>query len=215
MELYGKSKKTENKLLYLAKSSVSKRDPYEIEGATILDVSEDIFSLDGIESYEDFDLIVSNYLYNGLAEHKDILEVFKRKNSKSTKLAIALDSLDDFIDEMDEIILHDNLEALISFKNHYILICNLDKPKSKRGRFLLIDESDAELDDNQVDRENKEAFSNNRYDFYNAPHWKTLSESDKNKMESVLKSYEAFKDSVDAVLIENDEYDRDMTEILL
>ena len=80
---YGKSKKTENKLLYLAKRSVSKRDLYEIEGATILDVSEDIFSLDGIEGYEDFDLIVSNYLYNGLAEHMPSWRHSKGKAAKA------------------------------------------------------------------------------------------------------------------------------------
>ena len=211
VEIYGKSKKMENEMIYLAKRSVTKKDPYEIEGAIILDADDDIFSLEGIESYSDFDLIVSNYLYNGFDEYKDILETFNEKSDKSTKMVIALDNFDG----LGEIIANDNLESIISFKNHYIIIANLNKPEPKRGHFLLIDESDAETTDETVARENRQAFSNNEYDIFNAPHWKTLTDSDHAKMKAILKSYQAFEDSINSRLIENEDYDEEMMGILL
>ena len=215
VEIYGKSKMQENETIYLAKKSVSKKDPYEIEGATILDVTEDILSLDEIDSYEDFNLIVSNYLYNGLTEYREIFEIFKKESTGNTKLVMALNSPDDFMEDLDKIIGSDNLESLISFKNHYIIICNLDKAEYMKGQFLLIDGSDAESKDEIVKRENKEAFSNNEYDILNSHNWKTLTESDKGKMETITNSYQAFENSVDSILIKNEEYDEEMIRILL
>lgn len=215
VEIYGKSKKTENELLYLAKKSVSKKDPYEIDDAIILDIKEDIFSLDGIDDYDDFDLIISNYLYNDLTEYKDIFEIFKRKTDENTKLVIALNSIDDFIDDLDEIINHDNLETLISFKNHYIIIANSDKTDTEKDHFLLIDESDSDFSDAQIDRENREAFSNNNYDFFYAHQWKTLTKYDHDKMKRILKSYQNFEDSVNSILIKNEDYNEEMIRILL
>lgn len=215
VEIYGKSKRQENEIIYLAKKSVAKKDPYEVENATILDMDEDIFTLEGIEKYSDFDLIVSNYLYNGLTEYKDILEEFKNDITGNTKLVMALENLDDFIEDLAEIIKKDNLESIISFKNHYIIIANLEKSDDEKGHFLLIEESDAEQNDETVKKENREAFSNNEYDIFNAPQWKTLTQSDRKKMKTIINSYNQFKDSDDSILIKNEEYDSEMIRILL
>lgn len=215
VEIYGKSKRQENEIIYLAKKSVSKKDPYEIEGATILDVSEDILALDEIDGYDDFDLIISNYLYNDLTEYKAIFEIFKKAYAGNTKMVIALNDLNDFIEDISEIIKNDNLESLISYKNHYIIIANLNKSKSKKGLFLLIDGSDSKSSDDIVKRENKEAFSNNEYDIINSHNWKILTKSDKDKMKTIVNSYQSFEDSVDSILIKNEEYNEEMIRILL
>ena len=138
---------------------MQKKDPYDTPGATILGTDESIFTIDGIDSYKDFNLIISNYLYNDLNEYKYIFETFKRKSDKDTKLTIALNDLDDFVDDLKDICKNDNLEALISFKNHYIIIANLKKPESRKGHFLLIDESYPELNNEDIDRQNRESFS--------------------------------------------------------
>lgn len=215
VEIYGKSEKEENEIIYLSKKSVSKKDPYEIEDATVLDMSEDIFSVEGIDTYEDFNLIISNYLYNDYTEYKDIFKIFKKKSEKNTKMVIALNCLDDFIDDLAGIAENDNLESVISFKNHYIIIANLDKSDKRKGHYLLIDESDPQINDNKIDEENQQAFSNNDYNLFNAPKWKTLTKSDHEKMERILKSYQDFKEGVNCILIKNEDYDEEMIRILL
>lgn len=214
VRLYGKAEKTENEMIHLAKTSVLKRDSYDVDGATILDISEDILSIDDIDSYGDFDLIVSNYMYNDLTEHEKILEFFKGNSNKATKLVIALNSFDDFIGNLSQIVDHDNLEAIISFKYHYIIIANSDKPQSKIGHFLLIDESESG-DTESIADENMEMFSNNMYDVFRAHHMKKLTEYDREKMKSILDSYAGFEASINSILIENDDYDEEMIRILL
>lgn len=215
VKMYGKSKRIENRLIYLAKKSIAKKDPYEMENATILDVTENIFSVEGIDRYEDFNFIVSNYLYNDLDEYKDIFEIFKRKSDDNTKLVMALNNLDDFIDDLENISKNDNLEALISFKNHYIVITNLNKSKSRKGHFVLIDESDPQLNDEEIDRETRESFSNNNFDILNMKNIKPLSDRDLKKMKEILDAYQKFYNSEDSILIKNEEYDNEMVRILL
>ena len=126
-----------------------------------------------------------------------------------------MNSLDDIVDDLKSVAENDNLESLISFKNHYIIIANLSKPKNMKGHFLLIDESDTNVNDSEIDRINRESFSNNSYDIFNEKYVNPLSKADKRKMKEILKLYKEFRDSEDSKLIENEEYDSEMIKIML
>ena len=116
---------------------------------------------------------------------------------------------------MEDICKNDNLEAIISFKNHYIIIANLDKNESRKGHFLLIDESDPELNDEHIDRNNQESFSNNNFDIFNVGLIKPLSDNDHRKMKEICDLYQKYCDSEDSRLIKNEDYDSEMIRILL
>lgn len=214
VKLYGKSVKDETEIIRLAKNSVSKRDSYEIDGAEIMDLNERIFSIPEITEYTDFDLIVSNYLYCEYDEHIEIIKAFKTKREKNTKLVIAVNSIDGFMNDLTEIVENDNLETIISFKNHYIIICNLNKSVDKRNKFLLIEQSQNESDD-ELKRENKQSFDNNFYERIWRGNWKTLSQSDREQMKIILDSYSSFNDSVNSILINNEDYDEEIIKLLL
>lgn len=45
--------------------------------------------------------------------------------------------------------------------------------------------------------------------------WKTLSQSDREQMKIILDLYSSFNDSIDSILINNEDYDKEIIELLL
>ena len=204
ISLYGKSEKIENKIIRLAKNAITKRDSYKIDGATIIEPNQSILKEINFNSYDDFDLIVTNYIGCKYMEITKITNTLKNQNVKDTKAVFALDTLSEVYNQLNELVENDYLESLIRFKSYFIIIINTNKSEFKRGKFIYINESglqDTKSLFNDIDR-----FANYKLNFDNNGS-KKLKEGDLEQMDRVLNSYKKFKGSENSKIVENSEYE--------
>jgi len=71
------------------------------------------------------------------------------------------------------------------------------------------------LNDELIEKENKQAFASDHYDAWYGNNWKRLSERDYKHMRTILESYEYFGDTINSKLIDNKDYDEEMLKIML
>lgn len=199
IKLYGKSQQDESEIIHLAKSIIAKSDSYEIDDATILKLDESIYRY---YNYDNFEFIISNYIGCDFNEADDIFKTFAESSLRNVKLVMAIDSVEQILGHLDKIIRNDYLEALISFNSYYIVILNSRKAKSKKGKFLCINQrSHDEIYLGKVYR-----FSNDMTNLFNRQ-WKKVNENDLKQMQTILDLYQRFENTDKSILIENDEYD--------
>lgn len=215
IELYGKCKREENETIVLAKNIITKNDSYATSGAEIIDPNESIFQIDNINNYDDFDLIVTNYIGSLGKEYRYIMKYFQNKRLKQTKVVMAIDSIEKVEKFLDKIIANDNLESIIHFKTHYILILNTGKSDDKKGKFLLIDEGEIDDGDENKILEKRELFKNSHYYLFQKICSAEFSEMDLKKMENICELYKEFETTDDSILIENKDYDGETIEVLI
>ena len=215
ISLFGKSMRNENRAIYLAKKSVSRKDPYEISDAAILTADEDILKASQIRRYGDFDFIVSNVVGCELRVYEEIIKEYADENPESVKSVLAIDKIDFIKEYLARIIRKDFLESLVSFSTHHILILNSSKSESRKGKFLFIDKSDILEEDGYKSRYQRDIYENDQFDLFNKDSSMQLSEFDSAKMDDALNLYQRFEDSYHSVLIRNEDYNDETLELLL
>lgn len=215
IELYGKCERKENEIIHLIKNAVTKKDSYAPADAVIIDPKESIFEVSNTDSYEDFDLIISNYVGCDESEDEEILKCFQNPNLKKTKVVLAIDSLKKVKKYLGKIISNDYLEAVIHFKTHFILILNTNKSEDKKEKFIIIDESEIDDGDEYKIQFKKDTFTNEDTSIYHLSSLMTFSEFDLKQINNIFESYKKFKTTDDAILIENRDYGDEVVEVLL
>lgn len=203
INLYGKSEKVENEIIRLAKNTITKRNSYEIDDATIIEPGENILDADGFNAYDDFDFIISNYIGCKYMEIIKITETLKNQNVKDTKAVFAVDTLHEVYNFLNELIEKDYLESLIRFKSYFIIVINTNKRESKKDKFLYINEST--FQDTKPLFGNNDRFANSSLNLSNKNSRK-LKEGDLEQMDRVFNSYKKFKGSENSKVIKNSEY---------
>ena len=213
--LFGKSERSETKALYLAKKSISKRDPYSISDATILSPNENIIEKTTLERYGDLDFIIANSISSEYSEYENILDLYLNNEFQSTKSVLAIKTIDDIIMTLEKIIKNDLLEAIIYFSTHYILVLNSEKSEDKKGKFLFVDKSDSFEEDRIIGRSRQsDLYSNYEFDLFNIRSAIGLSEFDRNNMKTIIELYERYEDSDFSMIIKNKDFDMETVELL-
>ena len=204
INLYGKSEKIENKIIRLSKNAVTKKDSYEIGDATIIEPNQNILETANLNDYDDFNLIISNYIGCKYNEVNKITNTLKNKNVKDTKAVFALDTLHEVYNYLNELVENDYLEALIRFKSYFIIVINTNKNESKKDKFIYINES--AFQDTKPLFGNNDRFANSSLNLSNKNSRK-LKEGDLEQMDRVFNSYKKFKGSENSKVVKNSEYD--------
>lgn len=79
----------------------------------------------------------------------------------------------------------------------------------------MIEQSQNESYDDELKKENKQSFDTNFYEGIWRNNWKMLSQMDPEQMETILDSYASFNDSIESILINNEDYDEEILKLLL
>ena len=90
-------------------------------------------------SLEDFDFIVSDCRCRDVYDDAGFIRYFQDKLDNPSKLVAIIDKRYFNNKSINWMIKNDNLEAIICFKDYFILIANSNKSLKRRDKFILID----------------------------------------------------------------------------
>lgn len=90
-------------------------------------------------SLEDFDFIISDCRCRDIYDDAGFIRYFQDKLDNPSKLVAIIDKRYFNNKSINWMIKNDNLEAIICFKNYFILIANSNKSLKRRDKFILID----------------------------------------------------------------------------
>lgn len=92
-------------------------------------------------SEKDLDFIISDYRNRNIGADIGFIHQFQDQMDYSSKLAIIIKKDDFYHNYVIWMILNDNLEAIITFGDCFILIANSNKSLRRENKFILIDSS--------------------------------------------------------------------------